>query len=166
MQDLIRAVIPSSGEWAILAEVALAMLLGGLIGVEREAANKPAGLRTHMLVAGAAALLVGTAFSLVDQSARLTPNAEVTVDPIRILQAVVVGISFLGAGTIVRGRGPEHVHGLTTAASLLMSSGIGIAVALRQFGLAIGVTLLVAVVLRAVVVIERWIGVSGTSRGN
>jgi putative Mg2+ transporter-C (MgtC) family protein len=156
--------IPSSREWEILGEVALAMLLGGLVGFEREVASKPAGLRTHMLVAGAAALLVGAAFSLVNQSVRLPGSASVSVDPIRILQAVVVGISFLGAGTIVRGREPEDVHGLTTAASLLMSSGIGIAAALRQFGLAIGVTLLVVAVLRALVVLERWIGRSSSAR--
>jgi uncharacterized membrane protein YhiD involved in acid resistance len=56
------------------------------------------------------------------------------------------------------------VHGLTTAASLLMSSGIGIAVALRQFGLAVGVTLLVVAVLRALVVLEQWIGRSRSTR--
>jgi putative Mg2+ transporter-C (MgtC) family protein len=72
----------------------------------------------------------------------------VAADPIRILQAIIIGVSFLGAGTIVRGKRPEKVHGLTTAASLLMSSGIGIAVALHQLALAVGVSLLVSVVLR------------------
>jgi putative Mg2+ transporter-C (MgtC) family protein len=145
----------SSHEWKIFAEVALAMVLGGVIGLEREIANKPAGFRTHMLVAGAAALLAGLAFSLVDHSVRIAGTAAVAADPIRILQAITIGVSFLGAGTIVRGRQPDHVHGLTTAASLLTSSGIGIAVALRNFVLAIGVSLLVAVVLRVVGRLER-----------
>ena len=142
-------------ELQILAEVALAMLLGGVIGIEREAANKPAGFRTHMLVAGSAALLVGMAFSLVDSSIRLPAHDAIAADPIRILQAITIGVSFLGAGTIVRGRRPGDVQGLTTAASLLMSSGIGIAVALRQFVLAVGLAILVFLVLRLVGSLER-----------
>lgn len=101
-----------------------------------------------MLVAGSAALLVGIGFTLVDRSVQARWSEAVTADPIRILQAIIIGVSFLGAGTIFRGKRPEEVQGLTTAASLLMSSGIGIAVAPRQFLLAVGVTLLVVLVLR------------------
>ncbi len=154
METLIEITSGRSREWEILAEVALAMLLGGIIGLEREAARKPAGFRTHMLVAGAAALLVAIAFSLVSTSMQSTWTGAVTADPIRILQAIVIGVSFLGAGTIFRDRSGEDFHGLTTAASLLMSSAIGAAVALRQFVLAIGVTVLVAVVLRALGAVE------------
>jgi putative Mg2+ transporter-C (MgtC) family protein len=132
-----------ASEWRILREVAIALVLGGVIGFEREAANKPAGFRTHMLVAGAAALLGGIGFTLVERPW----SGSVRADPIRILQAIIIGVSFLGAGTIVRGKHPEQVHGLTTAASLLMSSGIGIAVALNQMVLAFGVAVLVSVVL-------------------
>ena len=95
-----------SHEWKILAEVALAMVLGGVIGLEREIATKPAGFRTHMLVAGASALLAGLAFSLLDHSLRITGTGAVAADPIRILQAITIGVSFLGAGTIVRGGTP------------------------------------------------------------
>jgi putative Mg2+ transporter-C (MgtC) family protein len=135
-------------EWQILAEVALAMLLGGVIGLEREIASKPAGFRTHMLVAGSAALMVGMAFGLVERAAEAGWSDAVAADPIRILQALTIGVSFLGAGTIFRRKPGEDVQGLTTAASLLMSSGIGIAVALRHFVLAIGITVLVAIALR------------------
>jgi putative Mg2+ transporter-C (MgtC) family protein len=143
-------------ELEILAEVALAMLLGGLVGIEREFADKPAGFRTHMLVAGAAALLVGLAGALMN---RFIPGHETILrsDPIRIVEAVITGISFLGAGTIFRYGRSSHVQGLTTAASLLLSGAIGIATALRQFVLAIGVTLLALIVLRGLRVIERWI---------
>ena len=138
-----------------LAEVALAMVLGGVIGLEREAANKPAGFRTHMLVAGAAAFLVALGFSLVDRFVAQTANEVIAADPIRVVQAVIIGVSFLGTGTIFRvGRG-DQVRGLTTAASLLMSSAIGIAVGLRHMLLAAGVTALVAVVLRVIGWIER-----------
>jgi putative Mg2+ transporter-C (MgtC) family protein len=143
-----------SVEWQILVEVLVAMVLGGAIGFEREVANKPAGFRTHMLVAGSAALLVAMAFMLVDQSLNLLQAEVVAADPIRIIQALTIGVSFLGAGTIVRGRRPDDVQGLTTAASLLMSSAIGVAVALRLFVLAVAVTVLVVVVLRVVGRIE------------
>jgi putative Mg2+ transporter-C (MgtC) family protein len=73
-----------------------------------------------------------------------------SADPIRILQAIIIAVSFLAAGTIFRGQSPDDVQGLTAAASLLAASRVGIAVALRQWYLAIGVTVLVAVVLRTV----------------
>jgi putative Mg2+ transporter-C (MgtC) family protein len=142
-------------ELQILGEVALAMLLGGVIGYEREAANKPAGFRTHMLLAGSAALLVGMAFALVESSTLISAPEAIAADPIRILQAITIGVSFLGAGTIVRGRRPGDVQVLTTAASLLMSSGLGIAVALQQFVLAFGLSLLVFLVLRLVGKVEQ-----------
>lgn len=108
-----------------------------------------------MLVGGAGALFAGLAFALVERSVRFAWDDAIAADPVRILQAVVIGVSFLGTGTIVRGQAPGEVQGLTTAASLLVSSGIGVATALRQFVLAIGVTLLVAIVLRVVGRIEQ-----------
>lgn len=132
----------------VLGQVALAMLLGGFIGVERELADKPAGFRTHMLVAGAAALLVGLGDALLHRFSLGTGDA-LRSDPIRIVEAIITGISFLGAGTIFRRSAEkEHVEGLTTAASILLSSAIGISVALKQFVLAVGVTVLALIVLR------------------
>lgn len=138
----------------IIGEVAIAMLLGGIIGIEREMADKPAGFRTQMLVAGAAALLVGLADALL---VRFAGEGAGRSDPIRIVEAIVTGISFLGAGTIFRRTASEQVQGLTTAASILLCAAIGIAVALRQFVLAVGVTLLALIVLRGLAVIETWI---------
>jgi putative Mg2+ transporter-C (MgtC) family protein len=138
----------------ILLETVAAMLLGGVIGLEREIANRPAGFRTHMLVSGAAALLVGLGDALVSRFG--AGDALLRTDPIRIVEAIVTGVSFLGAGTIFR-RGGEHVEGLTTAASLLLSAAIGIAVAVRQWTVAIGVVLIALLVLRGVGVLEkRW----------
>jgi putative Mg2+ transporter-C (MgtC) family protein len=133
----------------VLGEVTVAMLLGALIGYERQRAQRPAGFRTHMLVAGAAAMLVGLAMLLAEQAqARLAGDARtVGSDPVRVIEAVVTGVSFLGAGTIFRHAGRDHVMGLTTAASLLLSAAVGIAVALWLPLLAIGVTLLTLVVL-------------------
>jgi putative Mg2+ transporter-C (MgtC) family protein len=145
----------------ILEEVALAMLLGGLIGFEREMADKPAGFRTNMLVAGAAALLVGLSNSLTEHFGD-SMGGTMRTDPVRVVEAIITGISFLGAGTIFRRSASEQVQGLTTAASLLVCGGIGIAVALRQFWVAVGATLLALVVLRGLRFIERLLRRTGS----
>jgi putative Mg2+ transporter-C (MgtC) family protein len=137
---------------SVLGSVALAMLLGGVIGIEREYAQKPAGLRTHMLVAGAAALLVGLVNAIVTRFATGDVSPLVRADPVRIISAVVTAVGFLGAGTIIR-RDGDHVEGLTTAASMLFAATIGVAVGLRQNLLAAGVTGLTLLILRAV----KWI---------
>jgi putative Mg2+ transporter-C (MgtC) family protein len=139
----------------VLAEIALAMVLGAVIGYEREAARKPAGLRTHMIVAGAAALLVALGFTLIERAPQVVGSATIAADPTRIVQAIIIGIGFLGAGTISKGKSPDDVHGLTTAASLLLSSGVGVAVALQEFVIAAGTTVLAVVALRLVYRVEQ-----------
>ena len=137
----------------VLAAILLSFLLGGLIGYEREVANKPAGLRTHMLVAAAATLLVRLGSIVVNQFEQLNlgPNL-VRTDPIRIIEAIISGVAFLGAGTIIR-RGRD-IEGLTTAASILFTAAVGVAVALSQFIIAIGSTLLALATLRFIHVLE------------
>ena len=115
-----------------VAHIALAMLLGGILGIERELARKPAGLRTHMLVAGSAALLVALGDVVIAQYNAPGFIPATRSDPLRILSAIITGVSFLGAGTIIRRSDQEHVEGLTTAASLLMAAGIGAAAALAR----------------------------------
>lgn len=140
-------------QFEIIGEVALAMLLGGVIGFEREIADKPAGFRTQMLVAGAAALLVGLGDAMLLRF--LTEGkTNVTGDPVRIVEAIITGISFLGAGTIFRRDASEQVQGLTTAASILLCAAVGISVALRQFVIAAGVTILALIVLRGLTGVE------------
>lgn len=135
----------------ILGQVALAMLLSAVIGLEREFAHKPAGLRTHMLLGGASALLVGLAFTIVRRYAAAADFPLLKVDPTVVIQAVVTATGFLGAGTILRRPdSSEHVEGLTTAASLLFVAGIGVCSALGQTWLAVGVTLLAFATLYAV----------------
>ena len=139
--------------WHILGEVAIAMVLGGLIGAERELADKPAGLRTHMLIAGAAALLTGLAGTMMQ---RLTvPGDAIRSDPLRIIEAIVTAVGFLGAGMIIRRGDGEHVEGLTTAASVLFAASVGVCVALREFVLAAGVTLLDLATLRGAKFVEN-----------
>lgn len=140
------------GDWrlqlVLVLHVALAMGLGAVIGYEREVAKRPAGLRTHMLLAAAAALLVGLGDLLVERFSTEPYGEFLRTDPIRIVEAVVTAVGFLGAGTIFRHRGRHAVIGLTTAASMLLVASIGIAVGVRQYVLAIGVTVLALVVLR------------------
>ena len=134
----------------ILAYVGLAMLLGALIGLEREVEDKPAGLRTHMLVAGAAALLVALGHVVVRRFNTRLSSEVLLSDPVRIIEAVITGVSFLGAGTIIRRSALRQVEGLTTAASLLFAAAVGVCVALSQLVLAAGVTVLVLITLRGV----------------
>lgn len=146
-------------QYQILISMALAMLLGAIIGFEREMAHKPAGLRTHMLVAGAAALLLALSDAIVEHFNTDLGNTLVRSDPIRILEAVIAGISFLGAGTIIRHQSENGgVEGLTTAASMLFVAGIGICAGLSQWVLAIGATILGLITLRIVPLIEVWLG--------
>ena len=139
----------------VIVEVALAMLFGAAIGFEREWAERPAGLRTHMLVAGAAALFVGIAGGMVDRYAEYAWADRMSIDPVRVIQAIVVGVTFLGAGTILHHHDKQQVEGLTTAASLLVVAGIGIAVAMQMLFIAAGVTLLILAALRGLLWLQR-----------
>lgn len=145
--------------WAAQLTVALQVLiagvLGGLIGLERELAYRPAGLRTHAILAAAAAMLMGTVEILVDQFEVETSAAILRADPIRVIEAIVTGVAFLGAGTIFRHRDGRVVEGLTTAASLLLVAAIGVSVALRQLLLAVLITIVTLMLLRVVAIVVR-----------
>jgi putative Mg2+ transporter-C (MgtC) family protein len=138
----------------VLLEVIVAMVLGGLIGAERELAGKSAGLRTHMMMAGSAALLVALGDVLSQRFMHSPPGQLIQADPIRIVEAVITGVSFLGAGMIFRRTDKNQVDGLTTATGVLLTSGVGICVALSQIVLAVGVTIATMVILRGLVWLE------------
>lgn len=140
-----------------LGEVAFAMLLGGIIGVERESSGKPAGLRTLMLVSGSAALLMIAGDIILDTYALKHYDDFINLDPIRIIQSIIIGISFLGAGTIMLRPEKEQVEGLTTAAAILLSGTVGICVGLRLYILATGISILSLIVMSGLRFIDRWI---------
>jgi len=129
----------------ILLDVLITTLLCALVGYEREEQSKPAGLRTNMIVGGAACLIVSLVIPLVDFVEDNNISEIITTDPIRIMEAIVVGVSFIGAGTILK-KNSKKVEGLTTAATLLYALGIGISVALKQYYVAVGITILVVIV--------------------
>ncbi len=139
----------------IVGEVTLAMFLGGLIGIERELADKPAGFRTHMMVCGTSALLVGLGNALLERFSGVSDGQLVRFDPVRIVQSIVTGVSFLCAGTIFRRGHKGEVQGLTTAATILLVSAIGITVAVRQWIIAIAITLLTLIILRGLGFVEK-----------
>ncbi|MCD6672635.1 MAG: MgtC/SapB family protein [Burkholderiaceae bacterium] len=140
-------------QFIIIGQVAVAMVLGGPIGFERELANKPAGFRTHTLVAGAAALFMAVATTAPNY---LHSHGTVEVDPLRVAAAIVTGVSFLGAGTIFRSdAGGGKIGGLTTAATIWLSAAVGMAVSLGQLIVAIGVTLIALLVLRGLSRLDR-----------
>jgi putative Mg2+ transporter-C (MgtC) family protein len=124
---MLLAVDIATLDWPhVLLRLAVAALLGGAIGVERELREREAGLRTHMLVAlGAALFTVVSAFGFADVLRESDPNVVARLDPSRIAAQVVSGIGFLGAGAIIR-QGLS-VRGLTTAASLWIVAAIGMA---------------------------------------
>lgn len=142
-------------ELHVLLQGASALVLGGLIGWEREVAGKWAGLRTHMLVCLASMLFVRIGFFLIEDSQSLLHSETLRVDPVRMIEAIVTGIAFLGAGTVFRDPQAEKMKGLTTAASLLVIAPIGIAIAIDRYVLAVGVTFIALFVLKVMRYLER-----------
>jgi len=118
----------------------IAAVLGGVLGYEREKKGKAAGMRTHMLVALGAALFV-----LIPQQAKVT-DADLT----RVLQGLVAGVGFLGAGAIIRVGDQGEVKGLTTAAGIWLTAAIGMAAGLGREATAVLATLLALFVLYAI----------------
>ncbi len=133
-------------QWWVIAGTAYAMVLGGVIGYEREMKDRPAGFRTHMLVAGAATLLIEIGELLMFDS-RYRGSTFITIDPLRLVESVVSGVAFIGAGTIFAARSGATVAGITTAASLLMVAIVGVAVGFGYYLLSLAVTMLTLLVL-------------------
>jgi putative Mg2+ transporter-C (MgtC) family protein len=122
----------------------LAVLVGGVIGLEREIRDKPAGFRTMILIAVGAAL-----FTILSQR-----MAHVTGDPGRIAAQIVTGVGFLGAGTILRER--RQVVGLTTAAAIWMVASLGMGAGMGAYRMTLVAAALVLIVLLAFAQLERW----------
>jgi putative Mg2+ transporter-C (MgtC) family protein len=140
-----------------LGKAVYEMVLGGIIGIEREAAQKPAGFRTNMLVGGASAFLVSLTRTLVSSMETSEIGESIRTDPIRIIEAIIVGISFIGAGTIIQRKSEERVENLTTAATILFVAALGVAVALNQIYLATSLAVVVILVNFALGRIETWV---------
>lgn len=121
----------------VLLRLFAAVLLGAVVGIERERAGKPAGLRTHMLVS------LGTAVVVI-----ACQDSGMSLDGLsRVIQGIVTGIGFIGAGTILKLNEQREIQGLTTAAGLWMTAAIGVAAGLGILGVALIGTLVTVLIL-------------------
>ncbi|MGI9645998.1 MAG: MgtC/SapB family protein [Ilumatobacteraceae bacterium] len=133
-------------EWDIVVRVVVAALLGGLVGFDREARDKPAGIRTHAMVAAGAALFVGASV-LVSLDLESGGSQSARIDASRVTAGVVTGIGFLGAGSIIRRDG--SVSGLTTAAGIWTVAAVGVAIAYGYWWVGLGGTTVVLLIQAA-----------------
>ena len=143
--------IPDLRELArFLIRLSAAILFGALVGYERERKGKAAGLRTHMLVALGSALMVVASQQFGMSSEGLS----------RVVQGIVTGIGFVGAGAVLKMRDDRQIEGLTTAASIWLTSGIGISVGLGGLGLGMASTVFSLIILAFLLPVERAVGKS------
>jgi putative Mg2+ transporter-C (MgtC) family protein len=143
-QELIYG-LPDGRHLAIvIIRVIAAVILGGILGLQREKAGKPAGLRTHMIVClGTAVVVLACLASSMDMSGLS-----------RVIQGIVTGIGFIGAGSILKLSEQREIRGLTTAAGLWMTAAIGVAIGLGSLGVALIGTGATFIVLSLLGVVE------------
>jgi len=131
----------------VVIRLLAAMILGGVIGIQRERFGKPAGFRTHMLVC------LGTAVFVITCS-----SVGMAFDAMsRVIQGLVTGIGFIGAGTILKLESEEEIKGLTTAAGIWMTAAIGITAGLGAVGIAIMSTVLALIILAVAQPLEDFV---------
>jgi putative Mg2+ transporter-C (MgtC) family protein len=140
----------------IVIRLLVAMLLGAIVGIQREQTGKPAGLRTHMLVSLGAALFV------------LAPvEAGMNLDGLsRVIQGLATGIGFIGGGAILKLSQEREIQGLTTAAGIWMTAAMGVAVGLGRIGMALLSALLTWFILSVIGKIEHRISSAHAARGD
>lgn len=118
--------------WQLVVRLTVAVMLGAILGYQRETVHKPAGLRTHMLVSLAAAL-----FAITPRMAGMDAAAVS-----RVIQGLAAGMGFIGGGAILKLSDRQQVHGLTTAASLWLVTAVGVSAGLGHFAAAVASTVL------------------------
>ena len=132
-----------------------AMVLGAMIGLERERAGKAAGLRTHMLVSVGSALFVVVPLE----------DGMLLEDLSRIIQGIATGIGFVGAGSILKQDEQGQIYGLTTAAGIWLTSAVGVAAGMGRLGAAIFSVLLALLILADFTRIGDWMNQRNGDRG-
>jgi putative Mg2+ transporter-C (MgtC) family protein len=141
LQNELLSGMPDTGQAIrVVLRILAATVLGAIVGYERERTGKSAGLRTHMLVS-----LTSAVFVLAPLEAGMAP-----ADVSRVIQGVAAGIGFIGAGAIMKLPEERQIDGLTTAAGIWMTAGLGLAAGLGRFGVAF-ITVAIAWVILAIV---------------
>jgi putative Mg2+ transporter-C (MgtC) family protein len=133
----------------VAVKLVLAVVLGGIIGLEREFSQKPAGLRTNILIC------IGSTMMMALSGIMLGGAAPGSADALRIAAGVITGLGFIGAGTIIQAGG--HVHGLTTASTLWAVAGLGLVIGAGYYAYAVLYTGIVVVTLFVFPIIERMV---------
>ncbi|HXT61841.1 MAG TPA: MgtC/SapB family protein [Pyrinomonadaceae bacterium] len=131
----------------VVIRLIAAMILGGLVGIQRQRSHKPAGLRTHMLVCLGTAVFITTCGAVgmgVDAQSR-------------VIQGIVTGLGFIGAGSILKLSHEHEIKGLTTAAGIWMTAAIGVSVGLGAIGIAILATILALIILAVATKFENFV---------
>jgi putative Mg2+ transporter-C (MgtC) family protein len=146
VDDLVHLVQPLS--FVDVTPILLAVVLGGAVGFEREIHGRPAGLRTHMLVCLASALLIYASRRVPIELSDSNPALKVVMDPNRLAAGIVTGIGFLGASTVIRAG--DIVRGITTGATVWYVAGLGVVIGQGEYVLAVASTLVVILVLAGV----------------
>ena len=141
-------------DWEAIGLIALAGVLGAMLGVEREIKERAAGIRTHLLVSTAAAAIVVLGRILNEQA---VADGQTAGDPTRALHAVITGIGFLCAGAIITRGSDQAPQGLTTAASLFFAATVGIAVGIEELLIAAAMTALALIALAGLPLLMRTI---------
>jgi len=136
-----------------VVRLVIAAVLGGIVGWERESHGQAAGLRTNMIVALGACLMMQLSLHMEELFRALTSDAAVRLDPGRIASYAIASMGFLGAGAIIKGKG--SVRGLTTAAGLWLVAGLGLSVGAGFILPAVATTALSLVVLFSIYAINR-----------
>lgn len=136
-QELTNGLPDSRSLFTVLIRVLAATLLGAVVGFQRERAGKPAGLRTHILVSlGTAVVVLACSASGMDMAGES-----------RVIQGIVTGIGFVGAGSILKVSEERDIRGLTTATGLWLTAAVGVACGLGTIGIAIIASLLALIIL-------------------
>lgn len=139
----------------VIIRLLAAALLGAIVGIQRQTTRKPAGLRTHMLVS-----LATAAFVVACSGAGMSSDGVS-----RVIQGIVTGIGFIGAGSILKLSEQHEIRGLTTAASVWMTAAIGVTVGLGSMGIALMLTTLALIILALERLEHRVQGKPGGSDG-
>ena len=153
----LTAGLPDARQLArIVIRLLVAMLLGAVVGIQREHTGKPAGVRTHMLVSLGAALFV-----LAPVEAGMASD-----DLSRVIQGLATGIGFIGGGAILKLSEEREIQGLTTAAGIWMTAAMGVAAGLGRIGMALLSALLTWFILAIIGMAEHRIGARRAARGD
>lgn len=152
----IRLPATDLGHAQIIFRLVLAMVMGGLLGIDREVRSRSAGIRTHMLVALAASLFTLVTLEIV---ASMKNESGSGGDPVRVIEAITAGVAFLAAGSIIRAGG--KVEGLTTGAGLWLAGAVGLACGLGLWSVAAAAVLLGLFILAVLDFGMRMLGVKG-----